>query len=275
MDCITIKRLEVFARHGAIPAENTLGQKFLITARMYFNIRQAGLTDDLKKSVNYAEAAALIKKVTEENTFQLIERLAEVLAEKILLTFSTIRRVDIDIEKPWAPVLLPLETVAVSISRSWHTVFLGLGSNMGDKKAHLDQAVAHFQGDQRSRVKKVASYLITKPVGYLEQEDFLNSVMCIDTLNTPDELLQIIRAIEKEQERKREIHWGPRTIDVDILLYDDEVIQTEELTVPHVEMANRLFVLEPMCEIAPFTRHPLTGQTMLEMKETCMKKIEK
>ena len=87
------------------------------------------------------------------------------------------------------------------------------------------------------------------------------------TLRTPEELLELIGEIERSQKRERIIHWGPRTVDLDILLYDQEIIHTESLTVPHIEMANRMFVLEPMCEIAPYAKNPLNGCSMLEMKQ--------
>ena len=101
----------------------------------------------------------------------------------------------------------------------------------------------------------------------MEQDDFLNGAVMLRTLRTPEELLELIGEIERSQKRERIIHWGPRTVDLDILLYDQEIIHTESLTVPHIEMANRMFVLEPMCEIAPYAKNPLNGCCMLEMKQ--------
>ncbi len=267
MDRIRIKRLEVFAHHGAIPEENVLGQKFLISAELYCDLRRAGQTDDLGESVDYARVSRLIKKVAEENTFRLIERLAEYLAQEILLQFPMVQKVDIEVEKPWAPVLLPLETVSVAITRQWHISYLSLGSNMGDRKEHLDRALELLGQDRKTRVEAVSGYLNTEPVGDVEQGDFLNAAACIRTLHTPKGLLHLIGEIETEQKRERTIRWGPRTIDLDILLYDDWVVQTEDLVIPHREMADRMFVLEPMCEIAPYARHPVSGYTMLQMKE--------
>lgn len=267
MDCIKIKRLEVFAKHGAIPEENVLGQKFLISVNMYCSVRRAGLNDDLEQSVSYAEVLELIKKKTEENTFQLIERLAEYLAQEILLQFPMVEKVDVEVEKPWAPVLLSLETVSVQITRGWHVLYLSIGSNMGDKQAHLDQAVERMGQDAWTEVEQVSAYLETEPVGGVDQEDFLNAALRVRTLRTPEEFLELIGAIETEQKRERIIHWGPRTIDVDILLYDDEVIQTKDLTIPHKEMSRREFVLKPMTEIAPYKVHPVTGKTMQELLE--------
>lgn len=262
MDCIKIKKLEVFAKHGVMPEENVLGQKFVISVCMYCDVRRAGSTDDLEESVNYAQVAEWITKETRENTFALIERLAQHLAEGILMKFAKVQKVDVEVEKPWAPVMLPLENVAVQITRSWHQVYLSIGSNMGDKKAHLDQAVERMRADSRTKVEKVSEYIVTEPVGGVEQEDFLNGAVLVRTLRSPEEFLELIGEIEAEQKRERLVHWGPRTIDVDILLYDDEIIQTKELIIPHKEMKNREFVLKPMVELAPYKKHPLTGQTM-------------
>ena len=270
MDKIYIKRLEVFAKHGVLPEENVLGQKFLISATLYCDTRKAGMTDDLAESVNYAEVSGLIKKSTEGHVFKLIERLAEHLAREILLAYPLIKKVDLEIEKPWAPVLLPLETVAVRITRGWNVAYLSVGSNMGDKKANLLEAVKLLREDKETRVVRQSSFIQTEPVGYTEQDEFLNGALEIRTLRSPEELLELIGTIEQALKRERLIHWGPRTIDLDIIFYNDEIIQTDRLTIPHVEMANRMFVLEPLCEIAPYMVHPVFQRTVLELRNKLM-----
>ena len=140
MDTIHIKKLEVFANHGVIPEENILGQKFVISADMSLELGDAAKNDDLTESVHYGLAAALIKEVCEKTTFKLIEKLAEEIAKALLLKFN-IEKVRITVEKPWAPVKLPMETVSVEIERGWHRAYLSIGSNMGDTKAHLEKAV--------------------------------------------------------------------------------------------------------------------------------------
>lgn len=267
MDRINIKRLEVFAKHGVIPEENVLGQKFIISATLYCDTRKAGMTDELSESVNYAEVAALIKKSTEGHVFRLIERLAEYLAREILRSFPQIEKVELEVEKPWAPVLLPLETVSVKITRAWNTAYLSIGSNLGDKKANLLEAIHLLNEDSETKVLRQSSFIQTEPVGYTEQDDFLNGVLEIKTLRSPEELLELIGNIEQALKRERVIHWGPRTIDLDIIFYNDEIIQSEKLIIPHKEMANRMFVLEPLCEIAPYVRHPVFHKTVLELKE--------
>ena len=267
MDCIKIKKLEVFAKHGVLPEENALGQKFLISVTMYCDTKKAGTSDAIADSVNYAEVSALLERETQTNVFHLLEKLAWHLARKILLTYPQIKKVDLEIEKPWAPVLLPMETVSVKISRFWNTAYLSIGSNMGDKKENLIQAIRLLEADEETTVIRQSAFIQTEPYGYTDQDEFLNGALELQTLRSPEELLELIGQIEQKLKRERVIHWGPRTIDLDIILFNDEVIQTEKLTIPHVEMAKRMFVLEPLCEIAPYAVHPVYHKTVTELKE--------
>lgn len=111
-----------------------LGQKFVLSAVLHTDTRKAGLTDELSYSVHYGEVSHLIKKVVEENTWKLLETVAEATAKAILLSYPMVSQVDLTIKKPWAPIGLPLDTVSVEISRGWHTAYIALGSNMGDKE---------------------------------------------------------------------------------------------------------------------------------------------
>ena len=271
MDKITIKDLEVFAKHGVFPEENALGQKFIISATLYTDTRKAGRTDELSYSIHYGEVSHLIKKIAEENTWKLLEKVAEELARSILLQYPLTKRADITIKKPWAPIGLPLDTVSVEISRAWHTAYIALGSNMGDKKAYLDQAAAMLQENPDCEVIRVSRYLTTKPYGGVEQDDFLNGALELHTLLSPEELLDLLHEIEQKAHRERLVHWGPRTLDLDILLYDDLVLDTPDLHIPHAEMHLRDFVLIPMAEIAPWKRHPLTGLTVEQMRNNLAK----
>lgn len=264
-DKITIKGLEVFANHGVYPEENRLGQKFVVNAVLYVDTRAAGLSDDLDLSVNYGTVCHQITDFLTANTYKLIERVAEELARHILINNPLVHEIDVEIEKPGAPIGLPLETVSVKIHRGWHNVAIALGSNIGDSKKFLDEAVEKVGQLPDTKVIKVATYITTKPYGGVEQDDFLNSAMTIRTMLTPTELLDRLHDIEREAGRERIIHWGPRTLDLDILLYDDLVMDTEDLTIPHIEMHLRDFVLKPLAEIAPWLRHPVYGKTVAQM----------
>ena len=266
-DQIKITDLEVFANHGVFPEENKLGQKFLVSAVLYTDTRKAGKTDDLTASIHYGEVSAFITKYMKEHTYQLLERVAETLAEEMLKSISGLCKIDLEIKKPWAPVGLPLKTVSVKISREWHTTYIALGSNIGDSETYLNEAVEKIGQIPTCTVEKVSSYLVTEPYGVTDQPDFLNACLKMRTLLYPEELLKELNRIEKEAGRERIIYWGPRTLDLDILLYDDIVLEEDDLCIPHVEMHKRSFVLEPLAEIAPYKRHPVYGKTVREMLE--------
>ena len=265
LDEIRIEELEVFANHGVFPEENVLGQKFLVTAVLYTDTRRAGKTDELTASIHYGEVSAFIEKYLREHTFHLLERAAESLAEEMLLSIPLLRNVRLTIKKPWAPVRLPLKTVSVSVERGWHTAYIALGSNMGDREAYLNNAVESLKSLRDCRIEKVSGFIETPTYGVTDQADFLNGCLKMETLLYPRELLEELHRIEQEAGRERIIHWGPRTLDLDIIFYDDLVCEEDDLCIPHVEMHKRKFVLEPLAEIAPYKRHPVYGKTVKEM----------
>lgn len=265
MDKIVIKDLEIYAHHGVFPEEKEKGQNFLVTVEMCVNLRDAGMKDDLKKTVNYAEVCEDIRQIMTGSRFDLIEAAAENIAETILLKRNMVRSVRVIVSKPEAPIAMTFDTVCVDITRNRHIAYLGIGSNLGDKEGYLDYAVDQLGKDDYIRVSRVSSYICTKPYGNVEQDDFLNGCLEIETLYTPEELLSVVNDIEKGAGRKRLIHWGPRTLDIDILLYDREIIMKENLIVPHIDMAKREFVLKPLCEIAPFAYHPGYNKTVMEL----------
>lgn len=265
MDKIEIKNLEIFANHGVFPEENVLGQKFVISATLYTDTRKAGLTDELTASIHYGEVSHMITKFTKEHTYKLLEALAENLCQMLLQELPLLKMITLRIEKPWAPVALPLETVAVEITRRWHTAYVAFGSNLGDKKKFLDDGIQGLRTTPSCEVEAVSEYLVTEPYGDVEQDEFLNGVLKLRTLLTPEELLDRLHELEAAANRERIIHWGPRTLDLDILFYDNEIIDTPDLHIPHIDMENRDFVLKPMDEIAPYYRHPVLNKTIHQL----------
>ena len=265
MDKIEIKELEIFANHGVFPEENVLGQKFVISATLYTSTRTAGLTDDLTASIHYGEVSQMITRFVQEHTYKLLETVVENLARMLLLTLPSLQKVTLKIEKPWAPVGLPLKTVSVEITREWHTAYIALGSNLGDKQKYLDDAVQGLADTEDCIVEQVSDYLVTEPYGGVEQDVFLNGALKLRTLLTPEELLDRLHELEQAAHRERIVHWGPRTLDLDILLYDQMIIDTPVLHVPHIDMENRDFVLIPLTELAPYYRHPVLNKTISQL----------
>lgn len=266
-DEIQIRDLEVFANHGVFPEETRLGQKFLLSLTMYTDTRKAGTGDCLEDSIDYGAVSHFMTDYMKQHTWKLIEAAAEHLAEELLLRYPLLKGVTLELKKPWAPVGLPLDTVAVKITRFWHRAYLGLGSNLGDKEAYLNQAVKALDETRGCQVEKVSSYLVTEPYGGVEQDDFLNACLCLKTYLSPEELLRRLHEIEQDAHRERIIRWGPRTLDLDILLYDDLILETEDLILPHMDMENREFVLKPLSEIAPNLRHPILHKTMRQLAD--------
>ncbi len=266
-DEIQIRDLEVFANHGVFPEETRLGQKFLLSLTMYTDTRKAGTGDCLEDSIDYGAVSHFMTDYMKRHTWKLIEAAAEHLAEELLLRYPLLKGVTLELKKPWAPVGLPLDTVAVKITRFWHRAYLGLGSNLGDKETYLNQAVEALDETRGCQVEKVSSYLVTEPYGGVEQDDFLNACLCLKTYLSPEELLRRLHEIEQDAHRERIIRWGPRTLDLDILLYDDLILETEELILPHMDMENREFVLKPLSEIAPNLRHPILHKTMRQLAD--------
>lgn len=265
MDKIYIEELKIFAHHGVFEHENINGQNFYINAVLYVDTEKAGMTDDLSCSVDYSKVCAVLERVMTDNTYKLIETAAQTAAETVLSEFPLVRAADIEVRKPEAPINMDFSSVSVKIHRAWHRVLLSLGSNMGDSRGYVENAVKQLSDSKYIRNVKCSELIITKPYGYTEQADFVNGAVICETMLSPHGLLELTQSVENAAKRTREIHWGPRTLDVDIVFYDDEVISEPDLIVPHPDMHNREFVLKPASEIAPYYRHPILGLTVSQL----------
>ena len=261
-DEIHIDKLEIFAHHGVYPEERREGQTFYVNAVLYLDIGEAGRSDDLEQTVDYGAVCHFVTDWMGNNTCSLLEAVACRLAEAILLKYKMLSGIDLEIVKPYAPVRLPFRGLSVRVRRNWHRAYVGVGSNVGDRHAHIKAAVEALRANPLVELRQISDMIITKTYGGVQQEDFVNGVLELDTLLEPRQLLRLLQEIEKEEGRTRTIHWGPRTLDLDILFFDRLVTADKELTIPHPDMENRRFVLEPLCNLAPYLRHPATGKTV-------------
>jgi len=157
--------------------------------------------------------------------------------------------------------------------RAKYTSFIGLGSNVGDRKENLVQAKNRIRKDV-GEILLESSYYKTEPWGYSDQEFFINQVISLETALSPWSLLKILQKIEHELLREKKIHWGPRSIDLDILYYDKKIIYENNLIIPHPYLYLRNFVLAPLVEIAPDFKHALLKKTNRELLEICDDKNE-
>ena len=152
--------------------------------------------------------------------------------------------------------------------------YIALGTNLGDKRRQMENALAALQ-QAGVTVRRVSPFIETEPYGVTDQPAFLNGVCEVETTLSPQELLAILLKIETQQGRVRTRHWGPRVIDLDLLLYDDQIIDEPNLQVPHPDMENRGFVLQPLAAIAPQVVHPKLGQTIERLWQALLARNEK
>ena len=138
--------------------------------------------------------------------------------------------------------------------------YIAIGSNLGNRRAYLEAGLREVAALPNTRLVAVSHAYETPPLGPVEQPDFLNAVFAIETSLAPESLLAALLATEKKHQRQRRIHWGPRTLDLDLLLYGEYIFKSATLTLPHPHIHERSFVLVPLCEIAPHLRHPVTGR---------------
>lgn len=261
MDCCRVDGLEIYAYHGVFPEEKKLGQRFILCIAIEADLQNAGLTDDLTAAVHYGEVAQKATALFTEKSYDLIERAAEVVAVGLLKAFPVATAVRVKVVKPGAPIGLAPATVSVSVDRCRHEALIGMGSNLGDREETIRNALAKIE-DAYTEVLAVAPLIPSAPWGVTDQPPFINTVCRIRTFYEPYSLLHHLQKIEKQLGRVRHEHWGPRTIDLDILYFDQLILYSETLHIPHPYIRERAFVLEPLAACAPHWRDPSDGKSM-------------
>lgn len=253
-DRILVDDLRVLAVIGALEHERLAQQPLRVDIALTVDLADAGRTDDLDDTVHYGLVAERVVEMAEEHAFVLLERFAAEVAS-IALGFDRVDEVEVTVTKLRPPVPAHLATTAVTIVRSrhdaadpgGHQAIVALGSNLGDREDYLRLAVAEL-----GNVVGLSDVYETEPVGGPDaQGAYLNMVAVVDTALDPFALLRRCQRIEQLARRERLVHWGPRTLDVDVLFYDDVTIASPELTVPHPRIGERRFVLAPLTEVAP------------------------
>ena len=264
---LIIEDLEVFAHHGVFEEEKKLGQKFVVSLEICFEMSRAAALDSIDDTINYAELCHRVSDFLKSKSYDLIEAAAAGLCNQILLEYPLAKRVKVCLKKPWAPIHMHLKSVGVEVERCRHTAYIGLGSNLGEREKNLRDALALLEEHPHCKVTGVSDFYETNPVGYEDQGKFLNAAAQVETICSPAELMELLLQIEDALGRERTVRWGPRTIDLDILLYDDLILPGPFVTLPHPRLAERMFVLLPLCQLAPFVVHPILRKTMQQIKD--------
>lgn len=254
-DRIDINGLVVTTIIGALPHEREIAQPVRIDLSLEVDLSDAGRSDELRDTVDYGAVTEGIADAVREAKDVLLERLAERVAE-FAVGFDRVEGVDVTVTKLRPPIGEQVDATAVRIHRvrahygpvtcTQHTAIVALGSNLGDREDFLRLAVARL-GD----VEATSQVFETDPMGPEGQGAYLNMVVVVRTWLDPYAFIRRCQQIEAEALRQRVVHWGPRTLDVDLLFFDDISIDDPALTVPHPGIEERRFVLVPLQEVAP------------------------
>ncbi|MGG7162144.1 2-amino-4-hydroxy-6-hydroxymethyldihydropteridine diphosphokinase [Clostridium ihumii] len=270
MDKIYIKDLEVFANHGYFEEEKSLGQKFILTMEVDLDLSKAGNDDDLNNTVHYGILCDEIEKEFTRKSYDLIEKASEELIKFIMFKYDEIKTVRLELKKPWAPVKKHLDYVSIKMERTWHEAIIAVGSNMGDKKKNILDAFSSINNSNHTKILEIANYYETEPWGYEAQDKFLNTAIKVKTILSPKKLMRYLLDVELEMKRERIIKYGPRTLDLDIIFYDDIVSYDKDIIIPHPRMEERIFVLDPLCDIVPYKVHPILNKRVVELKDNLL-----
>lgn len=255
-DRIDISGIRAVTIVGALPHEREIPQPLGIDLSLEVDLRDAGRTDELGDTVHYGLVADRVVAAVEESKDILLERLVARIADEVL-TFDRVDAVEVELTKLRPPLAVDAATTSVRLRRTradaqatahtTHRAFVALGSNLGDRESYLRLGVRGL-----GHVVNMSSVYETDPIGGPDDQGaYLNMVVEVETSLDPFALLRRCQRIEAEAMRQRVVHWGPRTLDVDIIQFDDVSIVSDDLIVPHERFAERRFVLEPLGEIAP------------------------
>jgi len=267
MDRIEIHGLRVMTVVGVLDHERQAPQPLQLDLVLYADLADASISDELTDTANYGSVSEAVADVVRESKDLLLERVAGRVCE-VLLDFDRVEAVDVTVIKLRPPIPEDVQASSVTLhrqrprqgapTRQTHRAVVALGSNLGDREEYLRFAV-----DQLSPLAATSQGFETDPIGGPGgQGPYLNMVVAFDTTLDPFALVRRLQRIEAEAGRQRIVHWGARTLDLDLLFYDDVTIASPELTVPHPRFAERRFVLAPLVEVAP-ERVPADWETTL------------
>lgn len=264
-DLIRLTGVRARGHHGVLEHERRDGQDFVVDVAMELDLAPAATTDDLARTVSYAEVAADVVAVVEGPPRDLIETVAGEIADRVLAR-PLVEAVEVTVHKPQAPVGVPFGDVAVQVVRERDVpVVIALGANLGDAAGTLERAVRRLRRTRGLHRVQVSPLFVTDPVGGPDQPEYVNAVLLGRTRLSPAGLLGQLHRVEEQFGRTREVRWGPRTLDLDLVQYGEPGRGTEvcsddpDLLLPHPRAHERAFVLAPWVAVDPEARLRVGG----------------
>lgn len=253
---ITLTGLAGKGFHGVLPAERRDGQEFVVDVVLHLDTSRAAAGDDLSATVNYADLATDVLAVVTGEPVDLIETLAHRIAEVALDAGHDVNAfvtaAEVTVHKPQAPIPARFADVSVGVTLRRRTpAVIALGSNLGDRAATLRAAVAGLGGVPGLEIDVVSPFFETEPVGGPEQGAYLNAVVLVTAELAPRELLARLQGLEAAHGRTRDVRWGPRTLDLDLIVFGELASSEPDLTLPHPRAHERAFVLVPWSRVDP------------------------
>lgn len=261
---IVINDIEIMALHGVNQEEKVKKQPFSISLTIEPASKKGEDTDNISDTVSYSAVTKLVKKVVEGNSFNLLEKLSKEILTEICKNFD-IQKATVLVEKLDPPMSVKPRSVGYRKSIDYALVYLSLGSSLGDKNKMLDFAVELLKKHPLIKNVRESTRIKTAPYGDVAENMFLNSAVELETALTPEELLEYIHEIEKKAGRVRKVRWEDRKLDIDIVLYGEEIINTKDLVIPHKELHKRLFFLEPILELNDSLFHPVLQRYLQDL----------
>ncbi len=264
MNEIKIDKIKFKANHGVFEFEKENGQYFYLSINIKTNFEETLFDDNLNNTIHYGYISEDAIKFLQENTFDLIETAIYRLSDFLFLKYNQIDELELEIFKPNAPVELDFKNISVKIKHKKTKVYISLGSSIGDLNKYFDDAIKMIKKTSGIYCLKESQRYSSLPLGGVAKKEFLNSVVEIETILTSTKLLKVLNDIESKLDRKREIKWDDRTIDLDILFYGNQIISKENLIIPHPEIENRDFVLKPLLDLNKNLRNPVNNKRILD-----------
>lgn len=272
-DLIQVRGVTATGHHGVHAHERRDGQPFVVDLDLAVDLRRAAVTDDLAETVSYAEVAAAAVRVVQGPPLDLIEALAGRIAATVLAAHPPVQAVTVTVHKPQAPVGVPFDDVAVRLHRERDVpAVVGLGANLGRPAAAVRRAARALERAPGVHRVSLSPLVDSDPVGGPEQPAFVNAVALVRTRLPAPELLMLLHAIEQDAGRTREVRWGPRTLDLDLVQYGTPETPQEVrsdgpgLQLPHPRAHERPFVLLPWHRLDPEARLRV-GETVAPVGE--------